>query len=77
LPDNPVLAWHAFIFQNKLNIVNVEACASPLETNLRLAKQLAVKTTPTLFFTNGKRVLGLVSSKEIEQRILDAEFYSN
>lgn len=46
-------------------------CAHPLDTNLALAKRLAVQGTPTIFLANGRRIDGYAEAKEIESRIAD------
>ena len=75
--ENPASAWKEFIFHDKLKTINTEGCESPLEANHRLAKQLAVQSTPTLFFTDGKRALGLIRAKAIEQKLVDIHFYGD
>ena len=47
--ENPAQAWKEFIFYDKLKVINLEGCESPLESNHRLAKRLVVQSTPTLF----------------------------
>ncbi|MGJ9418692.1 DsbC family protein [Massilia sp. CMS3.1] len=46
-------------------------CAHPLDSNLALAKRLAVQGTPTIFLANGRRIDGYAEAKEIESRIAD------
>jgi len=44
-------------------------CASPIERNLQLARQLRVNGTPTLFYADGLRTDGYVPAAEVERRI--------
>ena len=41
------------------------ACATPLDKNLALGKKLRVDGTPTLFFSDGRRVPGAVPADEL------------
>ena len=41
------------------------ACATPLDKNLELGKKLRVDGTPTIFFSNGKRVPGAIPADEL------------
>ena len=75
--QNPAQAWKEFIFHDKLKTINTVGCESPLENNHKLAKRLAVQSTPTLFFTDGKRALGLIKAKVIEQKLVDMHFYGD
>lgn len=75
--ENPAQAWKEFIFHDKLKVINVEGCESPLESNHRLAKRLGVQSTPTLFFTDGRRALGLIKAKAIEKKLVDMHFYGD
>jgi len=47
-------------------------CATPLERNLRLARQLGVNGTPTIFYADGTRTTGYVPGAEVERRIAAA-----
>jgi thiol:disulfide interchange protein DsbC len=42
-------------------------CTTPLDKTLELGKKLRVDGTPTLFFSNNKRVEGAVDTKELEK----------
>ena len=75
--QNPAQAWKEFIFHDKLKTINTVGCESPLEDNHKLAKRLAVQSTPTLFFTDGRRALGLIKAKVIEQKLVDMHFYGD
>jgi thiol:disulfide interchange protein DsbC len=69
-------AWQDFIFKNDIAI-NYEACKNPIKENKMLALKLGVKSTPTIIFSNGNKAVGMIKAKDIEQRLLDANFYSN
>lgn len=49
-----------------------KACGNPLERNLALAARLGVQATPTLFFADGRRASGALSSDDIEARLARA-----
>jgi thiol:disulfide interchange protein DsbC len=42
-------------------------CATPLDKTLQLGKKLKVEGTPTLFFSNNKRVEGTVDADDLER----------
>ena len=44
-------------------------CTTPIEANEALMKELGIKGTPTLFFENGERVTGAVSTQAIEEKL--------
>jgi len=69
-------AWNDFIVKDHL-AKNIKSCDTPLDKNKVLALKLGVKGTPTLFFSNGSKAAGVLKAKEIEQRFLDASFYSD
>lgn len=70
------MAWNDFITKDYL-ARNEKSCDAPLEKNKVLAVKLGIKGTPTLFFSNGSKAVGALKAKEIEQRFLDASFYSD
>jgi thiol:disulfide interchange protein DsbC len=70
------MAWNDFITKDYL-VKNVKSCDALLDKNKALALKLGVKGTPTLFFSNGTKAVGVLKAKEIEQRFLDASFYSD
>ena len=43
-------------------------CVTPLTQNEKLMKELGIKGTPTLFFENGERVTGALSSEAIREK---------
>lgn len=69
-------AWNDFIAKDYL-AKNIKSCDTPLDKNKVLVFKLGIKGTPTLFFSNGSKAAGVLKAKEIEQRFLDASFYSD
>jgi thiol:disulfide interchange protein DsbC len=59
-------AWNAWM-QDATALPGEGTCATPLDRNLALGKKLRVDGTPTLFFSNNKRVEGTVDAKELER----------
>ena len=76
--DNKEKAWFEFVnnFNNKVTDVTKTSCETSIVSNNDLAKKLNVKATPTIFYTNGSRSVGILKMKQIEQRLLDANFYN-
>jgi thiol:disulfide interchange protein DsbC len=68
---NRVKAWEDWIFNNKLPKTTGN-CEVPLEKIGQLAAKLGVTSTPTLIFSDGKRMLGAQPYKEIERAMLAA-----
>ena len=66
--SNRVSAWHDWIFDGQLP-KSVGNCDVPLERVGDLARKYGVNSTPTLFFADGKRMLGAQSYKEIERAL--------
>lgn len=64
--NNRAKAWNDWNFNNKLPS-NTGACDVPLERVGELARKMGVTSTPTLIFSNGKRMLGAQPHKEIEK----------
>jgi len=64
--SNRVKAWNDWIFNNKLP-ANAGNCEVPLERVGELARKFGVTSTPTLIFSDGKRMLGAQPYKEIEK----------
>jgi thiol:disulfide interchange protein DsbC len=62
---NRVKAWNDWIFNNKLPS-STGKCDVPLEKVGELARKYGVSSTPTLFFADGRRLLGAQPYKEIE-----------
>ena len=63
---NRVKAWNDWIFNNQLPSA-VGKCDVPLERVGEMARKYGVTSTPTLFFADGKRMLGAQPHKEIER----------
>jgi len=66
-PDR-IKAWNDWILNGQL-AKSVASCDTPLEKNAELAKKLGITSTPTLFFADGKRMLGAYPSKDIEKAL--------
>lgn len=64
--SNRVKAWNDWIFNNQLPKTTAN-CEVPLEKVGDLAKKIGVTSTPTLIFSDGKRMLGAQPYKEIEK----------
>jgi thiol:disulfide interchange protein DsbC len=68
---NRVKAWNDWIFNSKLP-ASTGKCDVPLEKVGELARKYGVSSTPTLFFADGKRMLGAQPHKEIERYLKEA-----
>ena len=66
--DNRVKAWNDWILNNQLPKTTGN-CELPLEKVGDLARKLGVSSTPTLFFADGKRMMGAQPYKEIEKSL--------
>jgi thiol:disulfide interchange protein DsbC len=69
--SNRVKAWQDWIFNNKLP-GSATNCEVPLERVGELARKMGVTSTPTLIFSDGRRMLGAQPHKEIEKYLLAA-----
>ena len=58
-------AWQNWVMGNQLPDGNA-SCENPLEKVTALGKKLGVSSTPTLFYADGKRMLGAYPAQEIE-----------
>jgi thiol:disulfide interchange protein DsbC len=68
---DPSKAWQALMLDGDASGLSPRAdCASPLDRNLELARQLGVSGTPTLFYADGTRTAGYVAVSEIERRVV-------
>lgn len=65
---NRVKAWNDWVFNNKLPS-SAGKCEVPLEKVGELARKYGVNSTPTLFFADGKRMMGAQPYKEIEKNL--------
>lgn len=70
--SNRVKAWQDWIFNDQLPNKAASNCDTPLEQVGDLAARHGVTSTPTLFFANGKRMLGAQPYKEIERALAAA-----
>jgi len=65
---NRVKAWQDWIFNSQLP-KTTGSCDVPLEKVGELARRVGVTSTPTMFFADGKRMLGAQPHKEIERAL--------
>lgn len=63
--DDRVGAWNNWVFNNQLP-KSVGNCKVPLEEVSTLARKIGVASTPTLIFSDGKRMMGAQPHKAIE-----------
>ncbi|HSI22825.1 MAG TPA: DsbC family protein [Methylophilaceae bacterium] len=63
-------AWQDWMLNGKLP-KDKGNCETPVDDVVSLGMRLGITSTPTLIFSNGKRVLGAYPAKEIE-KLLDA-----
>ena len=59
-------AWNDWM-QNATALAGDGACTTPLDRTLELGKKLKIDGTPTLFFSNNKRVEGAVDAGDLEK----------
>ncbi|MSP99472.1 MAG: DsbC family protein [Methylotenera sp.] len=69
--NNRVKAWEDWIFNNQLP-KTAGTCEVPLEKVGQLARKIGITSTPTLIFSDGKRMLGAQPYKEIERAMTAA-----
>lgn len=69
--NNRTKAWDDWIFRNQLP-KSTGNCEVPLERVADLARSLGVTSTPTLIFSDGKRMMGAQPYKEIERAMIAA-----
>ncbi len=69
--DNRVKAWQDWILNDKLP-TSTGTCEVPLEKVGELARKVGVNSTPTLFFADGRRMMGAQPYKEIEKYLVAA-----
>ncbi len=62
-------AWQDWIFNGQLP-KKASNCDVPLDKVAALAKKLGVTSTPTIFFADGKRMLGAYPASEIEKTLV-------
>ncbi len=63
-----VTAWNDLMVSGKVPD-NDGTCATQLDRLTELGRKLKVTGTPTIFFTNGKRVPGALSIQQLEQAL--------
>lgn len=64
--SNPTYAWKNLI-QHAISPSAAANCETPIERNLALGKKLGLHGTPAIIFSNGTKVMGAYSAKEIEK----------
>ncbi|MEO8248115.1 MAG: DsbC family protein [Burkholderiales bacterium] len=71
--SDPGKAWHQLMVKNDQSALSEGAeCASALDRNLQLARQLGVSGTPTIFYADGTRTPGFAPLQEVESRVAAA-----
>ncbi len=66
-------AWNDYITRRTVPN-NDGKCANPVDATIALGQKMKVSGTPTLFFTNGQRVPGMVPAAQLEKLLtLNAE----
>lgn len=71
--QDPAKVWHAVMVKGDSGGLSGQPdCASPLDRNLQLARQLSVSGTPTILYSDGSRTSGYVDVAEVERRIAAA-----
>jgi thiol:disulfide interchange protein DsbC len=63
-------AWDAMMVQGKVP-ENEGSCENPISRIQALGRKLNVTGTPTMFFTNGKRVPGAIGIQELEKLLIE------
>ena len=61
-------AWNDYITRSTVPN-NDGKCANPVDATIALGQKLKVSGTPTLFFTNGQRVPGMVPAAQLEKML--------
>ena len=69
---NLAKAWNEWVFNNKLPNTTGN-CEVPLERVGELARKMGITSTPTLIFSDGRRMLGAQPYKEIEKSLQAAK----
>lgn len=68
---NRTQAWENWILRGQL-ATGSTSCDTPLAKNAALGKKLAITSTPTLIFADGRRMLGAYPADEIEKALAAA-----
>lgn len=63
-----VKAWNALMLEGKVP-ENDGSCNNPVENVSELAKKLSIRGTPTIFFSNGRRLPGGVPGEQLRKMI--------
>jgi len=66
------LAWSQLMLEGKHLAAAPEACQHPLEEILALGQKLHITGTPTLVFSDGRRVPGAIPLEQVEQMLSEA-----
>jgi thiol:disulfide interchange protein DsbC len=61
-------AWTDWVINSQLP-KTTQTCDTPIDKIATLGRKLGVSSTPTLIFSDGKRMLGAYPAKEIEQAL--------
>jgi len=61
-------AWLDLALRGKPSATST-SCDAPIEKNLELGHKLGVSSTPTLFLSNGERVAGAMSAKDLREML--------
>lgn len=69
-PDR-VKAWQDWILNGQL-AKSGTSCDTPLDKVAALGRKLGINSTPTLIFSNGKRMMGAYPTKDIEAALAEA-----
>ena len=67
---DPGVAWNELMVQGRVP-ENDGSCDNPVGKIQALGRKLNVTGTPTLFFTNGKRIPGAISIQELEKLLTE------
>ncbi|HUN94305.1 MAG TPA: DsbC family protein [Burkholderiaceae bacterium] len=65
-------AWNSAMVGGKAPKLDGEACKNPIDDNLALGRKLAVTATPTLVFSDGRRLPGAVPIDRVESLLAAA-----
>jgi thiol:disulfide interchange protein DsbC len=70
---DPQMAWRTWMLQGVAPSIPRRAeCATLLERNLQLARQLQVEGTPTLVYADGSRSSGAALAEDVQRRMVAA-----
>lgn len=67
---NRTKAWRELMLRGDASALDAQAdCATPLDRNLELARQLRISGTPTLIYADGSRTEGYVDAAQMQHRL--------